>query len=166
MGLAAMGGGVHRLVRQLPDKMAMGFLLTGRQFSAQEALAFGLENEVVPGEMRACAPLALRATKQVAPRRNLDYASLANAIRADYPAAERMLESEDAEEGGRGRLLRSGLLCSEVVDQGISISGCGESTDDQEERLFIHGGSRRTPLFLSMKGRYGPRRVRKRVPCG
>lgn len=112
VGLAAMGGGVHRLVRQLPDKVAMGFLLTGRQFSARDALAFGLVNEVVTGDsldsavqswvedILACAPLALRATKQVA-RRNLDYASLADAIRADYPAAARMLESDDAVEGPR-----------------------------------------------------------------
>ncbi|MYC96646.1 MAG: enoyl-CoA hydratase [Caldilineaceae bacterium SB0661_bin_32] len=112
VGLAAMGGGVHRLVRQLPDKVAMGLLLTGRQLSAQEALAYGLVNEVVPGErlddavqvwvedMLACAPLALRATKQVA-RRNLDFPTLAAAIRGDYPAAERMLESEDAVEGPR-----------------------------------------------------------------
>lgn len=112
VGLAAMDGGVHRLVRQLPHKVAMGFLLTGRQFSAREALAFGLVNEVVPGDqldsavqswvenILACAPLALRATKQVA-RRNLDYASLADAIRADYPAAATMLESEDAVEGPR-----------------------------------------------------------------
>ena len=112
VGLGAMGGGVHRLVRQLPDKVAMGLLLTGRQFSAQEALAYGLVNQVVPGErldcavngwiedMLACAPLALRATKQVA-RRNLDHATLAEAIRADYPAAARMLNSEDAVEGPR-----------------------------------------------------------------
>ncbi len=112
VGLAAMGGGVHRLVRQLPDKVAMGLLLTGRQFSAQEALAYGLVNEVVPGErlddavqvwvedMLACAPLALRATKQVA-RRNLDHASLAEAMQGDYPAATSMLESEDAVEGPR-----------------------------------------------------------------
>lgn len=112
VGLAAMGGGVHRLIRQLPDKVAMGLLLTGRQFSAQEAQAYGLVNEVVPGErlddavqvwvedMQACAPLALRATKQVA-RRNFDFPTLAEAIGADYPAAERMLESEDAVEGPR-----------------------------------------------------------------
>lgn len=112
VGLAAMSGGVHRLVRQLPDKVAMGLLLTGRHFSAQEALAYGLVNEVVPGarlddavqvwveDMLACAPLALRATKQVA-RRNLDYPTLAEAIRGDYPAAQRMQESEDAVEGPR-----------------------------------------------------------------
>ena len=112
VGLAAMGGGIHRLVRQLPDKIAMGLLLTGRQFSAQEALAFGLVNEVVPAgkldsvvrtwveEMLACAPLALRATKQVA-RRNLDFLTLAEALRGDYPAATAMLNSDDAEEGPR-----------------------------------------------------------------
>ncbi len=112
VGLAAMGGGVHRLVRQVPDKVAMGILLTGRKFSAKEALDYGLVNEVVPGEaldsavdawvddMLACAPLALRATKQVA-RRNLDFASLEEAVRAEYPAAEEMLGSEDAVEGPR-----------------------------------------------------------------
>lgn len=112
VGLAAMGGGVHRLVRQVPDKLAMGLLLTGRQITAGEALAYGLVNEVVPGaqldravdwwlvEILACAPLALRATKQIA-RRSLDLASLAAAIEAEYPAATEMLESEDAVEGPR-----------------------------------------------------------------
>ena len=51
VGLAAMGGGVHRLVRQLPDKVAMGLLLTGRQFSAQEAL--GLRSCQSGGARRA-----------------------------------------------------------------------------------------------------------------
>lgn len=112
VGLAAMGGGVHRLVRQLPDKVAMGLLLTGRRITAQEALDYGLVNQVTPAaqldraveawvaEMLACAPLALRATKQIA-RRNLDYPTLAAAIQADYPAAAAMLASADAEEGPR-----------------------------------------------------------------
>lgn len=112
VGLAAMGGGIHRLVRQLPDKVAMGLLLTGKQFSAQEALAYGLVNEVVPTgkldsavqawveEMLACSPLALRATKQVA-RRNLDFLTLAEALRGDYPAATVMVNSDDAVEGPR-----------------------------------------------------------------
>jgi len=107
-----MGGGVHRLVRQIPDKLAMGLLLTGRQITAREALAYGLVNEVVPGteldsavdrwvgEMLACAPLALRATKQIA-RRSLDFPTLEESIAAEYPAAEAMLESEDAVEGPR-----------------------------------------------------------------
>ena len=112
VGLAAMGGGVHRLMRQVPDKLAMGLLLTGRRITAREAMAHGLVNEVVPGaeldsavdrwvgEMLACAPLALRATKQIA-RRSLDFPSMEEAIVAEYPAAEAMLESEDAVEGPR-----------------------------------------------------------------
>ena len=112
VGLAAMSGGVHRLVRQLPDKVAMGILLTARQFSAQEAMAYGLVNEVVHIEkldgavqswvddLLDCAPLALRATKQVA-RRNLDYVTLEEAVRADYPAAQKMQASKDAIEGPR-----------------------------------------------------------------
>ncbi len=112
VGLAAMGGGVHRLVRQLPDKVAMGLLLTGRQMNAQEALHCGLVNQVAPAaqlnsavdawlaDMLACAPLALRATKQVA-RRNLDYPTLEDAILADYPATQAMLASADAAEGPR-----------------------------------------------------------------
>lgn len=112
VGLAAMGGGVQRLVRQLPDKVAMGILLTGRRFSAQEALAYGLVNQVVPLEkldsavgtwvddMLECAPLALRATKQIA-RRNLEYSKLTVAIGSKYPAAETMLKSDDAVEGPR-----------------------------------------------------------------
>ena len=90
----------------------MALLLTGRLVTAREALAYGLVNEVVPGaaldsavdqwvgEMLACAPLALRATKQIA-RRSLDYPSLEEAIVAEYTAAEEMLESEDAVEGPR-----------------------------------------------------------------
>ena len=112
VGLAAMGGGVHRLIRQVPDKVAMGLLLTGRQITAREALSYGLVNEVVPGaeldcavdqwvtDMLACAPLALRATKQIA-RRNLDFPTLEEAIEAEYPAAKAMLESGDAVEGPR-----------------------------------------------------------------
>ncbi|MEM7539075.1 MAG: enoyl-CoA hydratase-related protein [Chloroflexota bacterium] len=111
VGLAATGGGgIHRIVRQLPNKLAMGLLLTGRRISAQEAASYGLVNQVVPAnqleatvtqwvnEILACAPLAVRATKQVA-RRSANYASLADALDADYPAVDVMLNSEDAKEG-------------------------------------------------------------------
>ena len=112
VGLAAMGGGIHRLVRQIPHKLALGLLLTGRSINAKQALTYGLVNEVVPSEqlsatvdawladMLACAPLALRATKQIA-RRNLDYPTLEQALHAEYPAATEMLASQDAQEGSR-----------------------------------------------------------------
>jgi len=113
VGLAALGGGVlHRLARQMPMKQAMWLALTGRRISADEARSLGLINQVVPagdlertvralaGDLLACAPLALEATKQVM-LEGLAEPDLAKAIGARYPAAERMLASEDAREGQR-----------------------------------------------------------------
>jgi enoyl-CoA hydratase/carnithine racemase len=48
VGLFAGAGGVHRLPRQLPLKIAMGMILTGKAIDAQEAARWGLANEVVP----------------------------------------------------------------------------------------------------------------------
>ena len=72
----------------------------------------GLINEVVPrAELKArirqvadmiiaCAPLAIEASKQVM-LQSLQIGSLEDALRATYPAAQRMLASEDAKEGQR-----------------------------------------------------------------
>jgi enoyl-CoA hydratase len=46
-GLFASGGSTVRLPRQIPYVHAMDLLLTGRYISAEEALKFGLINEVV-----------------------------------------------------------------------------------------------------------------------
>ena len=54
----------------------------------------------VADDLLACAPLALEATKQVM-LQGLAEPDLAKAIDARYPAAERMLASEDAREGQR-----------------------------------------------------------------
>jgi len=112
-GLAALGGGgLQRLVRQVPMKQAMALALTGRRIGAGEARRIGLVNEVVhkndlSGAVRALcdeilagAPLALEATKQ-AMLQSLEKPGLAAAIDARYAAAERMLASEDAKEGQR-----------------------------------------------------------------
>lgn len=76
VGLLAGAGGIHRLPRQLPLKIAMGMILTGRHITAQEAYRVGLVNEVVPlGELISCAegwardimrcaPLSVRASKE------------------------------------------------------------------------------------------------------
>lgn len=110
VGLAALAGGIHRLMRQLPNKRAMGMLLTGELVSAHVGEAFGFVNEVVAqgdalvGARRwaerilACSPMSIRATKQCA-YRGLSEASLEAAIRNRYPAAMALLESEDALEG-------------------------------------------------------------------
>jgi enoyl-CoA hydratase/carnithine racemase len=113
VGLAALGGGaLQRLARQMPMKDAMWLVLTGRRIPAEEARRVSLVNEVVPRgaalarattlarEMLDCAPLALEASKQVV---HLSAAEpdLAAAMARHYPAAERMLASEDAIEGPR-----------------------------------------------------------------
>ncbi|MXW44462.1 MAG: hypothetical protein F4109_01755 [Gammaproteobacteria bacterium] len=104
-----MAGGVHRLPRQLPLKIAMGHLLTGRDMSAARAAELGLVNDVVPkseldavvgsyvDDILACAPLAVRATKECV-MRGLDY-SLAEAATRDYEWEQRRLASDDAKEG-------------------------------------------------------------------
>ena len=78
VGLIAGAGGVHRLPRHVPHKIAMGMLLTARRIPASEAYRIGLINEVVPpseviptaekwaGEILEAAPLCVRASKQMA----------------------------------------------------------------------------------------------------
>ena len=112
VGLAALSGGIQRLVRQIPYKSAMGLLLTGQSIDAHTALRLGLINEMVPesdfdaavdrcvARVLRCAPLALRVTKQVA-RQSLDEPSLSAGIRQHYPAVAAMLASRDALEGAR-----------------------------------------------------------------
>lgn len=109
VGRMAFDGGMHRLVRQVPLKVAMGMLLTGRRISAAEAYRIGLVNEVTPlvdlmstarrwaGWMLECAPLSVQATKQtVLVGLGL---SLEAAMALVTPAAARAFASEDGEEG-------------------------------------------------------------------
>jgi enoyl-CoA hydratase/carnithine racemase len=113
VGLAALGGGgLQRLARNLPLKYAMELVLTGRRFGAEEAKRIGLINDVAPrAELKARvrqmaeqiiegAPLAIEASKQVM-LQSLAQPDLAAALGASYPAATRMLASEDAKEGQR-----------------------------------------------------------------
>lgn len=113
VGLAALGGGaLQRLARQMPMKEAMGLVLTAKRIAADEARRISLINEVVPRgtalaralaiarDMLECAPLSLEASKQVL-HQSVAEPDLAAAMRRRYPAAERMLASEDAIEGPR-----------------------------------------------------------------
>jgi crotonobetainyl-CoA hydratase len=47
-GLAAGAGGLLRLPRQIPSRIAMHMALTGTAMTAAEALRWGMVNEVVP----------------------------------------------------------------------------------------------------------------------
>ncbi len=111
VGVIASEGGIHRLVRQLPLKVSMGLLLTGRQLTAAEAHAWGLVNAVVPraelleqayswaDDIVACAPLSVRASKQAA-MAGLDL-PLADAINRRYDGLLRWAGAEDTLEGPR-----------------------------------------------------------------
>jgi len=111
VGRIPLDGGVFQLVRQLPHHVAMGLLLTGRQVPADQAMAYGLVNEVVPraqlgdavgrwldGILR-CAPLSLRAIKQMVQRSEAMTAPAA--MRMRFPALVTALTSRDSEEGVR-----------------------------------------------------------------
>jgi enoyl-CoA hydratase/carnithine racemase len=111
VGLMAGAGGVHRLPRMIPQKIAMGYILTGRHMTAQEAHRLGVVNEVVPlaelmptalrwaAEILECAPLSIRASKQAA---QMGLGSpLDVALRMNYTEAEQMRHSEDTVEGPR-----------------------------------------------------------------
>jgi len=111
VGLLAAAGGVHRLPRQIPFKLAMGLMLTGRHLPAKDAHRFGIVNEVVPGselaaaarqwatEIEKCCPLSVQASKQAA--RMGEGRPLAEAMTAHYPLVEALWRSEDVVEGVR-----------------------------------------------------------------
>ena len=85
-GLVAAAGGLLRLHRQIPPKVAAHAALTGEPLDAATALRWGLVNEVVPtdqvvaralrlaGQIAANAPLAVRASKRIM-RRSAEYGS-------------------------------------------------------------------------------------------
>ena len=114
VGRLPLDGGMTLLQRQVPFRLAMGLLFTGRRIAAAEAYRMGLVNEVVPrGELDAavarwvddvlaCAPLSLRAIKQVV--RRTAQLSAAEARGQLLPALAEALQSDDAGEGVRAFL--------------------------------------------------------------
>jgi crotonobetainyl-CoA hydratase len=113
VGLVAGAGGLHRLPRHIPLKIAMGLMLTGSQIDAHEAQHLGLVNEVVPlpalldtarawaDRIFECSPVSVRVTKEcVIAGMNM---SVDDAI-ADDAASGRMAKlynSNDVKEGPR-----------------------------------------------------------------
>lgn len=108
-GLFAGGGTTVRLPRQVPFPAAMEFLLCADRVPAEQALAFGLLNTVVPADelkskaleyahrITANGPLAVRKTKESVLR------GLATDMREAYKIesaiATEVFSSEDAKEG-------------------------------------------------------------------
>jgi crotonobetainyl-CoA hydratase len=112
VGLIAGAGGVHRLPRAIPLKLAMGMMLTGRHVPAAEGRELGFVTEMVPtGEaltaakrwaalILECSPMAVRATKEAA-YRGLDEPTVEQALRNVYPSQLRNAQSQDYIEGPR-----------------------------------------------------------------
>jgi crotonobetainyl-CoA hydratase len=111
VGLIAIGGGIHRLVRQTGLKQAMGPLLTGRNISAREGLEMGFVSELAEGDAMAaardlatkiavCAPLAVQLTKALA-MWGLDQPTLAQALagQVGHPLFEPWRQADDTAEG-------------------------------------------------------------------
>jgi crotonobetainyl-CoA hydratase len=112
VGAVALGGGIHRLARQIGLKRAMGMILSGRMVDAAEGYRLGFVTELVPaGDLDATverwtqgmlvhSQLALMASKE-AVMKGLDEPTLADAITNQdrYPAFARLLVSRDVIEG-------------------------------------------------------------------
>ena len=109
VGLNPGAGGMHRLPRQIPLKIAMGMMLTGRHITAEEAYRVGLVNEVVPlndlipcaerwaQDILRCAPISVRSIKEAA-MTGLDI-PLEPAMNNQYYLDLMMRNSEDYIEG-------------------------------------------------------------------
>lgn len=110
VGVVALDGGAVLAPRQLPYKIAMGLLLTGRRFSAQQMLRYGLLNEVVPMErldgavetwlddILMCSPSAVRAAKEIA--QQTAHLSVQDAMALRTPELVANFRSGDSQEGG------------------------------------------------------------------
>ncbi len=111
VGLLPGGGSLTRLPRQIPWAKAMEILLIGDPFSAQDALAMGLVNYVVPGEQLMAkaldlaerlarnGPLAVRKIKEGIVRASGETIERGLAIENEVSAA--VMSSKDAREGPR-----------------------------------------------------------------
>ncbi len=112
VGAVALGGGLHRLTRQIGQKQAMDLILTSRRVSAEEGYRMGFVNqvvtletldEVVAGYCRDIlkgAPLAIEASKMTV-QRGLAEPTLEAAMKAQegYPEFSKWRSSDDAMEG-------------------------------------------------------------------
>lgn len=113
-GIFAGAGGAFRLPRQIPVKIAMEAMLTGRPITAARACELGLVNAVVPADklletafeladaINENAPLAVQVTKRLA--RGIDDGTVP-AEDADWARStregKRLMSSADAMEGMR-----------------------------------------------------------------
>lgn len=111
VGIIGECGVVHRAIRQLPHRIALQMILTGERITAEQALHYGLINEVVPfnqlegaaekwaGKLIAASPLAVQAAKAAVMGRAGFPLEIALASR--FEEIERYAASDDRKEGER-----------------------------------------------------------------
>ena len=112
IGAVALGGGLHRLPRQIGLKRAMDLILTSRRINAQEGYDMGFVNAVVPADkldetvkfycsaILKGSPLAIQASKMTV-YKGLEEESLGAAIKAQngYSEFKKWRVSQDLDEG-------------------------------------------------------------------
>ncbi|MGP3966557.1 acetyl-CoA acetyltransferase [Streptomyces sp. 6N223] len=110
VGLVAAAGGLVRLPRAVPRKIATEMILTGRRVTAGEALALGLVNRVVPAgtalagaralaaEILDGSPISVRTSLQVMAETE-GIADTVDAIEHPSSALDDLIVSQDAIEG-------------------------------------------------------------------
>ncbi len=110
VGLVAAAGGLVRLPRALPGKLATEMILTGRRLSAAEALEHGLVNRVtepgqalagaraLAGEILGSSPTSVRASLQIMAETQ-GIADVVEAVTHPSPALDDLMVSEDVTEG-------------------------------------------------------------------
>ncbi|WP_431907478.1 acetyl-CoA acetyltransferase [Amycolatopsis thermoflava] len=110
VGLVAAAGGLVRLPRAIPAKVAGDVILTGRRLSAAEAESYGLVSRVAPaGQALAVArevaaailegsPTSVRTSLRIMAEAD-GFADTVEAVRHPSPALDELLVSQDAFEG-------------------------------------------------------------------
>tara|TARA_R110002124_G_scaffold101639_5_gene249323 strand:+ start:15387 stop:16172 length:786 start_codon:yes stop_codon:yes gene_type:complete len=111
VGLAALGGGLHRLPRAIGTKRAMDLILTSRRVSAEEGKELGFVNYVttpdalmdtaleVAQTIARASPMSIRASKETVALGLEDTLDGAITKQWDYPAMAALFASEDLIEG-------------------------------------------------------------------
>ena len=111
LGFFPGAGGVQRLVRALPQSLAMEMLLMGSRVDGEKAERFGLVSRILPSDVlidealsmakkiASHAPLAVKAVKEIS-RWSKDY-SLEESLRYGNALRWAIGQTEDAKEGPR-----------------------------------------------------------------
>lgn len=114
LGFIAGSGGILRLARQIPLKIAARLILEGEPISATDAAKWGMINEVVAHDqvldcalkiarkIAANAPISVRMSKAVLYRgldAPLDFPPTAREINQNY--VDQIMQTEDSKEGSR-----------------------------------------------------------------